>query len=85
MPSDIDDDPPASHAIADDWAEFSETVLPTIGGADHAQVHIALRVSQECGFVHNTRLIAAHGACRQRASRGHVHGNETGTSIGVRP
>jgi hypothetical protein len=28
MPSDIDLDPPISHAIADGWAEFAEMVLP---------------------------------------------------------
>jgi hypothetical protein len=41
MPSDIGLDPPVSHAIADGWANFAETVLPTIGGTDHAQAHIA--------------------------------------------
>jgi hypothetical protein len=41
MPSDTDLDPPPSHAIADGWANFAETVLPTIGGADHAEAHIA--------------------------------------------
>lgn len=29
-------DPPGTHAIADGWATFAETVLPTIGGAEHA-------------------------------------------------
>jgi hypothetical protein len=41
MPSDIDLDPPISHAIADGWSNFTETVLPTIGGTDRAQAHIA--------------------------------------------
>lgn len=41
MPNDIDPDPPTSHAIADGWAEFAETVLPSIGGAEGAQAHIA--------------------------------------------
>ena len=41
MPSDIEDDPPISHAIADGWANFAETVLPTIGGNKHAQAQIA--------------------------------------------
>jgi predicted membrane-bound spermidine synthase len=41
MPRDIDLDPPISHAIADGWANFAETVLPSIGGTEHAQAHIA--------------------------------------------
>ena len=36
-----DSDPPGGHAIADGWSTFTETVLPTIGGAEHAQAHIA--------------------------------------------
>jgi hypothetical protein len=39
MPSDIDLDPPISHAIADGWANFSETVLPGI------EAHIAFYFS----------------------------------------
>ena len=35
MPSDIDDEPPASHAIAEGWAEFAETVLTSVGGANY--------------------------------------------------
>jgi hypothetical protein len=45
MPSDIDLDPPISHAIADGWANFSETVLPGIGGSAHAEAHIAFYFS----------------------------------------
>jgi hypothetical protein len=41
MLSDIDDDPPISHAIADGWANFVKTVLPSIGGNELAQAHIA--------------------------------------------
>jgi hypothetical protein len=41
MPTDTDLDPPISHAIADGWADFAETVLPSIGGAKHAEAHIA--------------------------------------------
>lgn len=41
MPSDINDDLPISHAIADGWAEFAERVLPSVGGTDLAQAHIA--------------------------------------------
>jgi hypothetical protein len=41
MPSDIDLEPPISHAIADGWASFPETVLPSIGGDEHAEAHIA--------------------------------------------
>jgi hypothetical protein len=41
MPSDIDDDPPVSHAIAEGWAEFAQRVLPTIGGNEGAQAHMA--------------------------------------------
>ena len=45
MPSAIDLDPPISHAIADGWANFSETVLPGIGGSAHAEAHIAFYFS----------------------------------------
>jgi hypothetical protein len=42
MPSDIiEDDPPISHAIADGWANFAETVLPSVEGTDNAQAHVA--------------------------------------------
>jgi hypothetical protein len=41
MPSDIDLDPPPSHAIADGWADFAATILPAIGGSAHAEAHIA--------------------------------------------
>ena len=41
MPSDIDLDPPISHAIANVWADFAQTILPGIGGSTHAQAHIA--------------------------------------------
>jgi len=34
MPSDLD--PPISHAIADGWADIAETILPSIGHAEHA-------------------------------------------------
>ena len=44
MPSDIDLDPPISHALADGWANFTETILPSIGGGEHAQAHIAFHV-----------------------------------------
>ena len=37
----IDFDPPISHALADGWSKFAETVLPPIHGADNAQAHIA--------------------------------------------
>jgi hypothetical protein len=33
--------PQTSHAIADGWADFAETVLPSIDGAEHAQAHVA--------------------------------------------
>jgi hypothetical protein len=42
MPSDIENDPPISHAIAEGWADFAETVLPSIGGTEHTQACIAL-------------------------------------------
>jgi hypothetical protein len=32
---------PASHAIADGWGDFAETILPVIAGTDHAQAQIA--------------------------------------------
>jgi hypothetical protein len=41
MPSEVDLDPPVSHAIANGWANFAETVLPSISGIDHAEAHIA--------------------------------------------
>jgi len=41
MPSDIDPDPPITHAIADGWAGFAQTILPAIGGDKHAEAHIA--------------------------------------------
>jgi hypothetical protein len=41
MPSDFDDDPPISHSIADGCSSFVETMLPSIGGTNHAQAHIA--------------------------------------------
>jgi hypothetical protein len=41
MPSDTDDDPPISHAIADGWVGFAATVLPAIRGDVHAEAHIA--------------------------------------------
>jgi hypothetical protein len=40
MPDETDDDPPISHAIADGWAKFAETVLPSVGGNEHAQAHV---------------------------------------------
>jgi hypothetical protein len=44
MPGDIDNDPPISHALADGWANFAETILPSIGGGEHAQAHIAFHI-----------------------------------------
>jgi hypothetical protein len=44
MPSDIDLDPPISHAITDGWADFARTILPTIGGDKDAQAHIAFHI-----------------------------------------
>jgi hypothetical protein len=44
MPSDIDDDPPISHAITDGWEEFVEKVLPVIRGTKHAEAHVAFYV-----------------------------------------
>jgi hypothetical protein len=41
VPSDSNNDLPISHAIADGWREFAESVLPSVGGADHAQAHTA--------------------------------------------
>jgi hypothetical protein len=41
MPSEVDLDPPVSHAIAKGWADFVQTVLPAIGGGTHAEAHIA--------------------------------------------
>jgi hypothetical protein len=41
MPTDIDPDPPVSHALADGWANFSETVMPGVGGGAQAEAHIA--------------------------------------------
>ena len=33
--------PPTSDVIANGWANFAETVLPSIGGVKDAQAHIA--------------------------------------------
>jgi hypothetical protein len=41
MSDDFDDDPPISNAIAEGWSEFSEKVLPTVGGTEIAQAHMA--------------------------------------------
>ncbi len=43
MPSDIDgDDPPVTHAIADGWTHFSETMMRAIGGPECLpQAHVA--------------------------------------------
>jgi hypothetical protein len=38
---DTDLDPPTSHAIANSWADFAETILPATGGDVHAEAHIA--------------------------------------------
>jgi hypothetical protein len=37
MPSDIDSDLPVSHFLADGWASFAATILPSIGGDEHAR------------------------------------------------
>jgi hypothetical protein len=44
MPNDVDD-PSVTHALADGWANFSETVLPGISGSAHSEAHIALYFS----------------------------------------
>jgi hypothetical protein len=36
MSGESDLDPPPSHAIADGWANFAETILPSIAGGEHA-------------------------------------------------
>ena len=41
MPSNMDFDPTISHAIADGWANFADTILPSVGGDAHAEAHIA--------------------------------------------
>jgi hypothetical protein len=41
MPTDIDLDPPISHAIANGWADFAQTILPGVGGDKDAGAHIA--------------------------------------------
>jgi len=38
---DDDLDPPITHAIADGWADFAQTILPAIDGDKHAEAHIA--------------------------------------------
>ena len=45
MPTDTDLAPPISHAIADGWTDFAETILPGVGGDDHADAHIAFHFS----------------------------------------
>jgi hypothetical protein len=46
MPSDINDEPPISHAIADGWANFAQTILPGIGGSTHAEAHVAFHFGE---------------------------------------
>jgi len=41
MPSETDDYPPTTHAIAEGWAKFAETVLPGVGGGAHSEAHVA--------------------------------------------
>jgi hypothetical protein len=41
MPSDIDIAPPISHGLVDGWSNFVEPILPSIGGANHTEAHIA--------------------------------------------
>ena len=41
MPGDIDDEPPASRAIANGWEAFEETVLPSITGNERAKANAA--------------------------------------------
>ena len=36
-----DPNPRHSSVIADGWEEFAKTVLPTVGGTDQAEAHIA--------------------------------------------
>ena len=45
MLSDIDDDPSISRAIGGGWASFADTVLPSIGGNEHAQAQIAFHLA----------------------------------------
>ena len=64
MSSDIDDNPPISHAIADGCEEFAEKVLPTVGGNEHAQVNVAF------SFWHHVRAANRRAGCRTWVSRG---------------
>jgi hypothetical protein len=41
MRTDIDEDPPVSHAIANGWAEFAATVLPAIDGTERGKANVA--------------------------------------------
>jgi hypothetical protein len=66
MPSDIDLDPPISHAIADGWAEFAETDLPSIGGANHAQAHIAFHFGAMY-VLQIVEQVVAHGSAEAAA------------------
>jgi hypothetical protein len=66
VPSDIDDDPPISHAIADGWTEFAETVLPSVGGADHAHAHVAFHFGAMY-VLQIVKQVVAHGSAEAAA------------------
>jgi hypothetical protein len=76
MSSDIDDAPPSSHAIADGWASFAGTVLPSIGGNEHAQAQIAfhfgalyvLQIAQQVIAGRSARRCRSHRACWMQSS-----------------
>ena len=44
MASDSDPHRPPSHVIADGWEEFAKVILPTVGGSEHADAHVAFRL-----------------------------------------
>jgi hypothetical protein len=69
MPSDLVLDPPISHAIADGWANFAATVLPTIGGTEHTQAHIAFHFGAMFQIVEQ---VVAHKSVEECARIAHV-------------
>jgi hypothetical protein len=62
----IDLDPQISHAIADGWANFAETVLPSIGGSGHAQAQVAFHFGAMY-VLQIVEQVVAHGSAEAAA------------------
>jgi hypothetical protein len=55
----VEDDlePPISHAVADGWAHFAETILPVVGGDAHAEAHIASHIAFHFGAMYALQIL----------------------------